>query len=414
MFAAFRSRNYTLFWTGSFISSVGTWMQSIALGWLVYEITGSAAWLGAISFAANAPSLVVGLIGGAMADRADRKTTLVGTQIAAALAAFGLSALTRFGAPRLSEIVAIALFTGIAMAIYLPVVQATIPSLVPVEDLLNAISLNAVQFNLARTIGPIAAGASYAAIGPAGCFFLNGVSFLVLAVAFSRLRLPPQAIPPPSSIWRQLSDGLRYAASVRLIVTMLGLASAISLFGFPYIVLMPAVARDHLATGSAGLGMLMGAVGTGAVVGGLGLAWIGDVARKAMVAIGAGSLFAGALVAFSLARSMSAALPTLFLLGVVQVICIASANTTLQVSVANAMRGRVMSMLTLALFGLSTLGSVLLGVIGDRLGVEIALRLGGVAILLSVVALAVACPEIFEPVGGGVVGERPAPGLRPG
>jgi MFS family permease len=398
MFSALRSRNYALFWVGSFVSNVGTWMQTVALGWLIYEMTGSASWLGTVSFAANAPALFAGLVGGAVADRADRKLLLVGTQSVAAAAAFLLALLTLRGSLEIWQVIAIALGSGIALSFYTPVVHATIPSLVPAEDLLNAVSLNSVQFNLARIVGPVAAGFAYSGIGAAGCFCLNGLSFLVLAVSLGRLRLPPRSRGSGGSLLKQLLEGLRYARSEPLIVTMLSLACAVSLFGFPYIILMPAVARDALGLGPDGLGLMMSAVGLGAVVGGLGLAAFGDVPRKALLAVVAGAILAVLLVAFSLASTLRAATPLLFFLGMVQVNCVASINTTLQVKVADDMRGRVMSMLSFALFGLSTLGSVLLGMVGDRVGIASALRLGGFVILAVVALVTLRAPTIFQPV----------------
>jgi MFS family permease len=389
MLPAFRSRNYALFWAGSFVSNVGTWMQSVALGWLIYEMTGSASWLGTVSFAANAPALFVGLIGGAVADRVDRRFVLVGTQLAAATSALLLGVLTACGVLEVWQVLIIALASGSAQSLYTPVVQATIPALVPVEDLLSAVSLNSVQFNLARILGPLAAGFAYAAIGAAGCFFLNGLSFFVLALALSCLRLPTRTAVVDGSIRKQLADGLRYARSQPLISTLLAFAAAVSLMGFPYIVLLPAVARDTLHLGPAGLGLMMGSIGLGAVVGGLVLATLGDVPRKALLSVVAGAMLAAMLVGFSLTTTLRAAAPFLFLLGIMQVGCAASLTAVLQLTVTEAMRGRVMSMLGFAYFGLSTLGSVLFGLIGDRIGVAASLRLGGIMILL-VTALIVA------------------------
>src|SRR5882757_3492403 len=161
VFSAFRSRNYALFWLGAFVSNVGTWMQSVALGWLVYEMTGAASWLGTVSFAANAPALFIGLIGGAVADRTDRQLVLVASQVAAGLAALLLAALTAHGSLQIWQVITIALVSGTAQSFYTPVVHATVPALVPPEDLLNAVSLNSVQFNLARILGPIIAGFTY-------------------------------------------------------------------------------------------------------------------------------------------------------------------------------------------------------------------------------------------------------------
>ena len=398
MFAAFRSRTYTLFWTGSFVSNVGTWMQTVALGWLIYAMTGSASWLGTVSFAANAPMLVLGLVGGAVADRYDRRRLLVSTQGAAGIAALVLAVLTARGSLQIWQVMAIALASGIALSFYTPVAQAIIPAMVPSEALLDAVSLNSVQFNLARIAGPVAAGFAYGRIGPGGCFLLNGISFLLLAVALSRLRLPPRLPAATESIGRQLIAGLRYARSDPLIFAMLAFAAVMSLFGFPYIILMPAVARDALGLGPDGLGLMMGAVGSGAVVGGLALAAFGDVPRKALLAVLAGSVLALLLIGFSLAPTLRDAVPLLFLLGVVQVGCVASLNTTLQLVVSDSMRGRVMSMLGFALFGLSTLGAMLLGIAGDHIGVANALRFGGLAILAASAWVLLRSPAVLEPV----------------
>jgi MFS family permease len=398
MFSAFRSRDYALFWIGSLLSNVGTWMQTVALGWLIYEMTGSASWLGTVSFAANAPTLVFGLVGGAIADRADRRFVLVATQAVCGAAALVLALLTARGALDMWRVIAIALASGTAASFYTPVAQATIPSLVSDDALLSAVSLNSVQFNLARIAGPVVAGFAYAAIGASGCFLVNGASFFALAFALVWLRYPTRPISLRGSIRRQLIDGIRYARAERLIATMLAFASAVSLCGFPYIVLMPAVARDVLHLDPQGLGLMMGAVGAGAIVGGLALAAFGDVPQKALVAVGAGTILAALLVAFSFVDDLRTAAVILFFLGLVQVGCVASINTTLQLTVSEEMRGRVMSMLSVSLFGLSTLGSVLVGTIGDHIGVPAALRLGGCAILAVGIALVVRSPAIFQPV----------------
>lgn len=401
MFSAFRSRNYALFWTGSFVSNVGTWMQTVALGWLIYDMTGAASWLGTVSFAGNAPALFVGLIGGAVADRADRRLVLVGTQVAAAASALLLGALTARGALEVWQVITIALVAGSVQSLYTPVVQATIPSLVPIEALMSAVSLNSVQFNLARILGPLAAGFAYAAIGAAGCFFLNGVSFAVLALALSRLDLPRRMPAARGSIGRQLVDGLRYAHAQPLISTLLGFAALVSFMGFPYIILMPAVARDALHLGPAGLGFMMGYVGFGAVAGGLALATLGEIRRKALLAVGAGAVLAATLVGFSRATTLQGAAPFLVLMGFTQVGCAASLNATLQLTVTEEMRGRVMSLLGFAYFGLSTLGSVAFGAIGDRIGVAAALRLGGIGILLVTGLLLVRSRAVLLGVGTG-------------
>ncbi len=211
MIRAFRSANYRLFWSGSFVSNVGFWMQNVALGWLVFDMTKRASLLGTISFCGNLPFLVLGLVGGAVADRASRRAVMLGAQAILAAAAFVLAFLTATGRIAIWHIVAIAMVDGVTNAVYTPVMQAVIPSLVPEADLLNAVSLNSVQFNLARMIGPVVAGLVYAEIGASGCFTINAVSFLVLAVALAYVRVAPRPAGSRPPMGRAVRDGLRYA-----------------------------------------------------------------------------------------------------------------------------------------------------------------------------------------------------------
>ena len=399
MLRPLRSRDYRLFWSGSLIANLGVWIQTTALGWLVYDMTRKPSLLGTISFTGNMPILVLGLLGGAIADRASRRTIMLSSLSVISAAALTLAVLTATGRLAIWHVVAISMVTGAANALFGPAMQAVVPNIVAAEELLNAISLNSVQFNLARTIGPVLAGLAYGPLGPSGCFALNAAGFLAMVVLIGRVRIPRHARGSPPPVGRALRESLAYVRVHPVIGPALLLAAAMSIFGFPYIILLPALARDvlHLPDAS-GLGWLLGSVGAGAVVGGLGLSAFGDVARKDLVATGSAVLFGIALAAFAVVRSARGFSLLLFVMGVLQTACVASINTSIQAIVHDGMRGRVMSMMTVILFGFATTGALVIGLVGDRVGVPAALACGGVVIIF--VALAVgtraAAPAAIE------------------
>src|SRR5437870_3178265 len=357
-------------------------MQQIALGWLVYDLTRRASLLGTVSFCGNAPILFLGLVGGAIADRASRRTIMLGTLGVSAATALTLAVLTASGHIAVWRIIAIPMVAGTASALFAPAMQAVIPSLVEPGELLNAISLNSVQFNLARTIGPALAGFGYGTISPQGSFALNATGILVMILLLSRVRLPrrpPGAAPP---VGRALRDGLGYARRHPVIAPSLVLVAVMSVFGFPYIILLPALARDTLHLDATGLGYLMAAVGVGAVTGGLGLSAVGDLPRKDVAASGSAIAFGLALCGIVRVHTLRATALLLFVMGVLQTVSVASVNTTIQTVVHDGMRGRVMSMMTVILFGFATAGALGIGFVGDRIGVPRALAGGGVVIAL--------------------------------
>jgi MFS family permease len=387
--SALRARDYRRFWAGSFVANLGLWVQQIALGWLVYDLTHRAAWLGTVSFCANLPTLLLGLVGGAIADRASRRLVMTASLLVLAGGAFTLSALTARGALDLRHVLAVAVVTGLASAVYMPAMHSVIPSLVEADDLMSAISLNSVQFNLARALGPAMAGGLYGAIGPAGCFALNGSGFLVLVLVLSTIALPgrPAGVAPP--IGRALREGLRYAAGHEQIGTAILLAGAMSLFGFPYLILLPALASDTLGLDAAGLGYLMASMGGGAVAGGLFASVAGDLVRRPAVAPRGAVAFGLALLLFVPIADPVGIAALLAALGALQTVTIASLTTTVQATVHDGMRGRVMSMLTVIFFGFTTLGGLLAGLIADRIGVPATLAGGGVATVVAATLLVV-------------------------
>lgn len=394
MFDAFRSRNFALLWTGSFVANVGIWMQSVAMGWLIYNLTSSASWLGRVGFASAAPTLLLGLLGGAIIEHADRRRLLCTCSLVFTACGAALAAITITGVVEIWMIMLISLVSGTATAFFMPVFQAVLPSTVPPAILMTAISLNSISFNVARIIGPVIGGLVMTSLGVGWCFALNGAGFLVMFAAAMMLDMPPRQMATQPRIGHALRAGIDYARRHPLIRALLVLCITMSLFGFPYIVLMPAVARDVLHLEANGFTLLFSAVGAGAVAGGLTLAYAGDVERKGLLVVSCSGVFGLLLIVLSNVTTFVAAAAVLACAGFAMIICIASLNTLIQVTVADEMRARVMSMMTVSLFGLPTLGAWILGSLGDRIGITHALSLGGAVVALMALAIALVSPEV--------------------
>ena len=394
MFDAFRSRNFALLWTGSFVANVGIWMQSVAMGWLIYNLTSSASWLGRVGFASAAPTLLLGLLGGAIIEHADRRRLLCTCSLVFTACGAALAAITITGVVEIWMIMLISLVSGTATAFFMPVFQAVLPSTVPPAILMTAISLNSISFNVARIIGPVIGGLVMTSLGVGWCFALNGAGFLVMFAAAMMLDMPPRQMATQPRIGHALRAGIDYARRHPLIRALLVLCITMSLFGFPYIVLMPAVARDVLHLEADGFTLLFSAVGAGAVAGGLTLAYAGDVERKGLLVVSCSGVFGLLLIVLSNVTTFVTAAAVLACAGFAMIICIASLNTLIQVTVADEMRARVMSMMTVSLFGLPTLGAWILGSLGDRIGITHALSLGGAVVALMALAIALVSPEV--------------------
>jgi MFS family permease len=350
---ALGSPDYRRFWLGSLAANLGMWIQTIALGWLVYDLTRKAGWLGAVSFIANAPTLVLGLLGGAIVDRTSLRVVMTSALLVIACSAATLALLTTLGWVTVWHVIAIAIVGGTASAFYTPAMHALVPALVGGDELLSAVSLNAVQFNLARAIGPAIAGLLYPRIGPGGCFAVNAMGFLALAAVLARLRMPERTVTAQPSLGHALGEGLRYVRAHPVIAPALQLAAVLSLFGFPYIILLPALARDTLHLDASGLGFLMASMGGGAVAGGLAVSLRGGRAsRPTLIAIGA-VLFGVALIGFKVVDTPRATAGLLMVLGALQTITIATLTASVQIAVDDGMRGRVMSMIAVLFFGFS-------------------------------------------------------------
>lgn len=395
MVSALRHRNFRLFWTGNFLSNIGTWMQNVAQGWLVLELSNSAFWLGVVGFAASAPMLVFTLLGGVIADQVDRRRLLMRTQAAMMIFAFVLAGLTWFKVVNLPEILLLAFATGVAMSLNTPSYQALVPELVPREDLTNAIALNSAQFNMSRVIGPTLGGFAMAWFGVAGNFFLNGLSFLALLVALARMEYPPRTNSDDGvGMLEKLGEGFRYLFEQRamlMLVTLVGLAS---IFGFPYLMFLPLFARDILGVGERGLGLLMAASGLGAFLGAVTIAWLGRVHRRGRFVTVAGSAFLTVVILFSFSRWFAVSMVLQFFAGYSMILMVATVNSLLQHLASEEMRGRVMSMYATAFLGFAPVGALMAGSLAGVMTAPVAIAAMSALALVASLSLYFSRPEL--------------------
>ncbi len=373
MVRALRHPDFRLFWAGNFLSNIGTWMQNVAQGWLVLELSNSAFWLGVVGFAASAPMLVFTLIGGVIADQVDRRRMMMRTQAAMMLFAFVLAALTWFKVVNVGEIVLLAFATGTAMSLMAPSYQAMVPQLVPREDLSNAIALNSAQFNLSRVVGPTLGGFAMAWFGVAGNFFLNGLSFLAVLIALSRIRYAPPSAENNAGMMDKLSEGFRYVLSQREMTSLISLVGVVSILGFPYLIFMPMFARDILHVGEAGLGLLMAASGVGAFMAATTLAWQGDVTHGGRRVVVAAAVFFTTVIAFCFSTNFLLSTVLQMAAGYFMILMVASTNTLLQHLAADEMRGRVMSIYATAFLGFAPIGSLIAGALAGTVSAQYAI-----------------------------------------
>lgn len=389
-----RNPNFRLYWCGALTSNIGTWMQMVAQGWLVYQLTSSAFMLGAVSFATSAPVLLFSLYGGVLADRFERRRLMVWTQTASMLLAFGLAFLTLRGVVTVWQIMAIAFLNGVANAFNTPVRQSIISDLVKKEDLQNAIAINSTQFQTSRTLGPALAGLTLAAVGPGWCFFINAMSFVAVIWTLLVMDVPPLPARRKSGTLSSIRDALRYVKNEQTIFALLLVAGIPALFLMPYQMMMPAFAESVLRAGPTGLGMLQSAAGAGAVAGALTIASLPKEWRTGTTQFGA--IFVGgfALEAFGLSKIFGLSLVSLFVVGFAQMSYNALNQSFLQHQIVDEMRGRVLSLLTLTTFGLQPFGAMIAGLLASALGPQIALVLEGCICVLAVLAVVIRWPQM--------------------
>ncbi|HUF28136.1 MAG TPA: MFS transporter [Gemmatimonadaceae bacterium] len=383
-----KHRNFRIFWGGQTLSLIGTWMQSVAQGWLALELTDDPFMVGLVVAVGSIPVLLFSLWAGVLADRVDKLRIVFVAQALLLVQATLLWWFVWTGQIGIGLLIGLATAGGIVNAVEIPSRQAMVIELVGREDLLDAIALNSSGFNLARIIGPSLAAIVIARLGLAWCFALNALSYLAVLLSLFRIRLPPrvrasQAVTPLEG----LRQGLVYMRSTRDVAVLMRLTAAFSVLGVPYLTLLPVFARDILDLGATGYGTLLTFVGLGALAGALSLAAVGRrVRRGRLLAIGAHS-FAAIIVVFSLVSHPTAAAALLLLAGYAMITTNALTNGLLQSIVPDDLRGRVMAAYTFVFVGLSPLGSLLGGAVASAAGVRWAIG-GGGAIMLAFAAWA--------------------------
>ncbi|HEX4900193.1 MAG TPA: MFS transporter, partial [Pyrinomonadaceae bacterium] len=352
-------------------------------------LTDSAFWLGFDGFMATVPGFFLTLAGGVFADLVDRRRLLRYTQIVAGIAAFALAVLVSSHLVNLYMVLAFSFVTGCCMAIAGPSYQAMTYDLVGREDLANAVALNSSQFQLSRVVGPVAAALGFKFFGLAGCFYANGVSFIAVVIALSLVRFDERktiahSVKDRRALWQDLVDGLRYVRKRPRVSSLLSISAATSLFGAPYLALIPIFARDIFHLGATGLAWMMGTAGAGAFLGALVLAYLGDFKRKGWSVLGGAFFFGICLIVFAQSTWLPLSLIFLFGVGFAIVTSVAVTNTLLQKLVTDRMRGRVMSMFILSFVGAMPIGNLLAGVVSHRFGAPAAITAGGLAIVIYI------------------------------
>jgi MFS family permease len=386
---ALRHRNYRLFFCGQLISLIGTWMQMVAQSWLVYRLTGSAVLLGFVGFASQIPVFLLAPLGGSVADHHNRHRIVIATQTSAMLLAFVLAAVTLTRYVHVWHIFVLASLLGVVNAFDIPARQAFVVDMVGREDLINAIALNSSMINGARIVGPAVAGVLVAAVGEGWCFLVNAISYLAVIAGLLMMRLAAQLRTQRNgSAISSIIEGFRYVKHTRPIRALLLLLGLVSLMGMPYAVLMPIFADRILHGGPSGLGLLMGAAGFGALVGGVVLA-----AKKGIRGLGrwvalAAAGFGASLILFSFSRSFWLSVGLLMPAGFCMMVALASSNTLIQSLVLDELRGRVMAVYSMMFMGMAPFGSLMAGGLAHHLGAPGTVAFGGMMCIAGASAFA--------------------------
>jgi MFS family permease len=398
LWRSLRHRNYRLYLTGQLVSVCGTWMQQVALSWLVYRLTESATLLGVVGFASQIPILVLGPIGGVINDRYSCHRVAVWTQCAALAQALLLALLTLTGWVQPVHIILLGIALGVVYAFDMPARQALVHQLVDIEDLANAVALNSSMINAARIVGPALAGLVVTNFGEGICFVINAASYVATIAALLMMKFAdtPRRQATVTSIGRSLVEGYCYTMAITPIRDLLILLGVVGVMGMPYMTLMPVFAAQVHGSGADTLGIMFGAVGLGALVGALFLAQrkniigLGRVIAFATVGFGAG------LICFTVSHVFWLTLLLLVAVGYGWMVLIAASNTALQTLADNQMRGRVMSLFTMMLVGMAPLGSLLAGWAADEVGAPMVVAIGGGFCVMAGIVFARRLPGLRE------------------
>jgi MFS family permease len=381
-FAAFHYRDFRVLWLGAFTSTVGNWMQQVAQSWLVFELTHSSFYLGLDYFFGQLPILLFTLIGGVVADRHDRRHVLLGSQLVQMATAFTLATLIYLDLVRVQYILLLSFVAGLGQAFGGPAYQALIPSLVAKKDLPNAIALNSIQFNLARVVGPLLAGATLAAWGGAACFGLNGLSFLVVIVALLSMSIKHVKPADPKPMMQELKGGLNYAKGEPAIVALTILAALTTFLGLPLLTFLPVFARDIFHGDINRFSHMMAFSGAGAVCGALIVAWLGRFKHMGWTLLITQLAFGALITGFALSRIVWLSDLLLFFSGAALLMTFSMTSSLVQLIVPDHLRGRVMSIYMVAFRGAMPLGSLAAGYAASQTSAPLVLQVNGVLIMM--------------------------------
>ena len=384
MAAALTYRDFRIVWLGALVSTIGTWMQKVAQSWLVLTLAGtsSAFYLGLDSFLGEAPILLLTLVGGVVADRMDRRHVLIMSQIVQMSTALTLAALVYTGQVHIWHVLTLSVITGVAQAFGGPAHHSLMPSLVPKEHLPNAIAFNAIQFNLARVIGPLISGAALAAFGMAACFGLNGLSFVAVIVGLLMLSARPAAQGASRSMKDEMRGGFAYMRTDPSLVGLATLGFMGTFLASPLLTFLPAFVQDVLRGDVTQYTRLMSFAGAGAVAGALGVAWLGKFQHMGRAVLSLQVAMGAVIVVFANTRAPFVNGALLFAGGACMVMVFAMLQSLVQLSAPNELRGRVMSIYMMAFRGGMPLGSLVGGWLANQFTAPPVLTVNGTVLAL--------------------------------
>jgi MFS family permease len=388
-FTALQYRDFRLFWFGQIISLSGTWMQSVAQGWLVYSLTKSPLYLGLVAASGSLPILLFTLAGGIAADRFRKRNLLLLTQALSILPAFLLGVLTDINMITVWQVALLAAVLGTVNAFDIPARQSFLIELVGRENLTSAIALNSAAFHGARMVGPVVAGITIASLGLPACFYLNALSFVAVIIALSKMSIQGETRDGSNGVLKDFIEGIRFVKSRAGIRRSILLIGVFSFFGMPFITLLPVFAGEVLYAGAEGFGFLVGATGAGALAAALLLAFRGDIRDKGRFISTAALSASASLLAFSFSKNMYFSIPFLLIVGWGLVSFLATANSYIQLSAPDNLRGRVMSVFTLVFLGTAPIGNSIVGTMADYIGVPNTVSISAVICILASLLFAV-------------------------
>jgi MFS family permease len=394
-FAALKHYNYRLWFIGQMVSMMGTWMQSTAQGYLVYQITKSTVYLGLVAFVTGLATWIFTLFGGLVADRIPRRTLLVITQTAMLVLALILGGLTFANVVQPWHIVVLAFLLGVANAFDAPARVSFVIELVPRENMTNAIAMNSTMFNIATVVGPSVAGLTYAAFGPAWCFTINGISFIAIIVALLLMHMVKEVQPVRrSTAFAEIAEGLRYTVANRLIASLTGTVGLVSIFGFGLMSLLPAWATDVLHGNEITNGLLISARGFGALVSALMLASTVRLRVRGRFWITGVLVLPAALIIFAWLRWLPLSLMMLAIAGWSMMMITNNCNVLIQSEVPDELRGRVMGIYTLVFNGSIPIGALLAGAVAQSIGSPLTVTFSAAILLVLAMIAWVFFPDI--------------------